>query len=91
VAIDVHVSAFIRNLSGGKANFHVEGGSIGEVVEAIDREHPGFAESVLDAAGSVCDGVLISLNGEMLRSSPVSETPVQAGDKVFFLAPIAGG
>ena len=91
MTIDVHVSAMLRNRCGGRSTFAIEGNSIRELAEAIDRDYPDFSESVLQPDGSVQNGVLVSLNGEMLQPDSGGETAVQPGDKVFFLKAVAGG
>ena len=91
MSVDVHVSAVLRNQSGAKGNYEVEGRSIREVVEAIDNEHPGFSQGILQPDGSVQQGVLISINGEILSSHSAGEKSVQSGDKVHFLSAFAGG
>jgi molybdopterin synthase sulfur carrier subunit len=90
MAVDVHVAAMFRSMSGGKGNLTVEGKSIRELAEAIDREYPGFAERVLQPDGSIQSGVLVSLNGNLVQSNP-GDTKVQSGDKVYFLSAFAGG
>ena len=87
----MHISAMLRNRCGGRSNFAVEGKTIREVVEAISREYPGFAEGVLQPDGSIQKGVLVSLNGEMVPLHSGGETAVKSGDKVFFLSAVAGG
>ena len=91
MSIDVHVSAMLRNRCGGKSSFAVEGKSIRELVEAISREYPGFAERVLQPDESIQKGVLVSLNGEMIQPNSGGEMALKSGDKVFFLSAVAGG
>ena len=91
MSVDVHVSALLRNRCGGISTFAVEGNSIRELAEAIDREYPGFAGSVLQPDGAIQNAVLVSLNGEMLPPHSGGEMAVKSGDTVFFLSAIAGG
>ena len=91
MAVDVHVSALFRNRCGGRGDFAVEGKSIRELVEAINREYPGFAGSILQPDGSIQKGVLVSMNGEMVPPQSGGEMAVKSGDTVFFLSAIAGG
>ena len=91
MAVDVHVSAILRHRRGGKGNFSVEGNSVRELIQGIDREYPGFAASVLKPDGSIQSNVLVSINGELVQSTAVADTAVVPGDKVFFLSSIAGG
>ena len=91
MAVDVHVSALLRKRCGGRGNFAVEGKSIRELVEAINREHPGFSESVLQPDGSLQNDVLVSINGEILQARSGGDTAVQSGDKIYFLSAFAGG
>lgn len=91
MAIEVHVSAILRNRCGGRSTFAVEGKTIQELAEAIDRAHPGFAESMILPDGSIRKEVLISINGELLHPGAGGKAAVQSGDKVHFLSAIAAG
>jgi molybdopterin converting factor small subunit len=91
MSIDVHVSAMLRHLCGGRSSFAAEGKSIREVAEAISHDYPGFAELVLQPDGSIQKGMLVSLNGEMIQPISGGEIAVKSGDKILILSAVAGG
>ena len=91
MTVNVHVSAMLRNRCGAQGNFSAEAKSIRELVEAIDREHPGFTGIVLRPDGSIQKEVLVSINGELIHPHTAVDTALQAGDKVYFLSAFAGG
>ena len=91
MSVDVQISAILRKRCGEKSSFTVEGNTIGELAEAIDREHPGFTESMIQPDGSIQKGVLISINGELLHPQNGGKATVQPGDQVHFLSAIAAG
>ena len=66
MSVDVHVTAMLRNRCGGKSAFAAEGTSIRDLIEAIDREFPGFGEGILQPDGTIQNGILVSINGEMI-------------------------
>ena len=67
---------------GGAAELHVEARNVRELIAALDRRAPGFAEEV--------DGrMAVAIDGEII-SDPLLE-PVGPDSEVHFLPRISGG
>jgi len=74
----------------GKAVIAVAGATVRECIQAVEDQHPGFAEQVFDPDGRLHRFVTLFINGdEIARDDP--DAPVADGDEVEVLAAIAGG
>jgi molybdopterin synthase sulfur carrier subunit len=74
----------------GAAEIEAEGGSVGVVLDWVERKYPGFLAQVLDDDGNVHRFVKLFKNGEQLVRDPL-RTPLAAGDQLEIIAAIAGG
>lgn len=74
----------------GTAELAVDGATIGECLEAVERKYPGFLPQVLDDDGNVHRFVKLFRNGDHVVRDPL-RTPLAAGDDLEIIAAIAGG
>ena len=74
----------------GTAEIDVDGATVGECLEAVERKYPGFLPQVLDDDGNVHRFVKLFKNGEHVVRDPL-RTQLAAGDDLEILAAIAGG
>jgi molybdopterin converting factor small subunit len=77
----------LRDLAGGNAEVEVAGGSVGEVLRAVETAWPRTKGYVLDEHGRVRRHVNVFLNGERVRE----EASVGADDRLHVLPSISGG
>lgn len=66
------------------------GATVRECVAAVDATHPGFADQILGADGTVHGFVTLFINGNEIARGDV-DAAVAPGDEVAILAAIAGG
>jgi molybdopterin synthase sulfur carrier subunit len=86
----VDVPARYRGPTQGRSRIEVKGATVRECIEAVEAEHPGFAELVFDDRGQLHRFVRLFVNGdEVPRDSP--DQPVAEDDRVEILAAAAGG
>lgn len=86
----VIVPAPYRGPTQGRGEIPVEGSTPRACFEAVESEHPGFLELILDGGGSVHRFVKLFVNNEEVDPKDV-DTPVEADDRIEVLAAIAGG
>lgn len=91
MAVTVHVTSVIQQKVNGQREFSAEGATVGELIQNIDSNYPGFASTVLDEDGELRRFVNIYLNDEDVRYLGGKETAIQDGDSVSFLPALAGG
>jgi molybdopterin converting factor small subunit len=83
----VKLRAPLKDLAGGNREVSVEGTSVGEVLRALERQHPRIAGWVLDEHGRVRRHVNVFVDGERVRE----DAPVADGATLHVLPSISGG
>ena len=91
MSVRVRIPTPLRRFTGGAEEVGSGGGSVGAVVEDLERKHPGIRERLCDEQGRVRRFVNIYVNGDDIRFLSSLETPVKDGDEVSIVPAIAGG
>ena len=86
----VEVPPRYRGPTRGLAIIEVDADSVRSSIEAVEAEHPGFRELILDGDGNLRRFVRLFVNGESLDRDAV-DAPVAEADHIQFLAAAAGG
>ncbi len=89
--VRIRLPAVLRPLAGGRGEARGEGRTVGEVLRALERAHPGLGERLLDAGGRPRRYLSLFLNDEDVRHLAGLETPVHDGDELTVVPAIAGG
>jgi len=89
MTVDVYISVILREAAGGERTVRSDADTVAALIDELDARHPGFADQIRTPDGVVRDSVVVSVNGESIRS--VLDTPLQPGDSVYLLSAIAGG
>ena len=74
----------------GRGEISVEGADVRSCLEAVEQQHPGFLELVLNADGTLHRFVKLFINEEEIAATEL-ERPLEASDRLEVLAAIAGG
>jgi molybdopterin converting factor small subunit len=77
----------LKQLAGGRAEHAVEGGTVGELLRALERAQPGVSGWILDERGQVRRHINVFVNGEYGRL----DTAIGPDDRVDVLPAISGG
>ena len=83
----VLLPALLRPLAGGASSVEASGATLREVIENVDRQHPGLRERIVDA-GAIRPDVMIAVDADEVRDL---DAPVDAGSEIHILPAIAGG
>jgi sulfur-carrier protein len=86
----VRIPAALRTLTGGADEVKAAGATVGEVIEDLERRHPGLRDRLLDDKG-VRRFINIYVGEEDVRSTGGLGTQVKAGDHISIIPAIAGG
>ena len=86
----VKVPPPFRGPTQGVAQIEVEGNTVGECLRAVEVQHPGFHELIVDPEGVAHRFVTLFVNGDEIDRDAL-DTPVAAGDEVEILTSAAGG
>ncbi|HXH03138.1 MAG TPA: molybdopterin-synthase adenylyltransferase MoeB [Candidatus Competibacteraceae bacterium] len=87
----VRIPTPLRGFTGGADQVRVEGTSVGQVLAALTRDHPGLRERVLDGAGQPRQFVNLYLGSQNIRNLDGLDTPVAEGDVLSIVPAVAGG
>jgi sulfur-carrier protein len=87
----VRVPTQLRTLTGGAAEVALEGGTVAELLAALDTAHPGFHERLFDEQGKLRRFVNVFVADEDVRFLQGLETKVADGQTVSIVPAVAGG
>lgn len=90
MATTVRIPTPLRTLTGGQDEVQAEGRTVAEVIEDLEKKHPGLRDRLLDEKG-VRRFVNIYVGEEDIRFLNGLETELKAGDTISIVPAIAGG
>lgn len=90
MAIYIRIPTPLRTLTAGKEQVEVKGSTVREVIDDLERKHPGIKDRLCDEKG-VRRFVNIYQNEEDIRFLDALETAVKDGDSISIVPAIAGG
>ena len=91
MAVTVKLPTQLRDAAGGATSAEVEGGTVGEALEALYTEHGELRGRLSDDGGGLRRFVNVYIGGEDIRFLDGLETPVNDGDELTILPAVAGG
>jgi molybdopterin converting factor small subunit len=77
----------LRRLAGDAPEHPLEGATVLELLEALERAHPPLGGWILDERGRLRRHINVFVNGELVPA----HAPVGEGDRVDVLPAISGG
>ncbi|HEU0247229.1 MAG TPA: MoaD/ThiS family protein [Gaiellaceae bacterium] len=83
----VRLRAPLSELAGGRRELELDGATVAEVLQALEREHPDMKGWILDERGLIREHVNVFVNKEYGRE----DTSVGASDRLHVLPAISGG
>lgn len=90
MAITVRIPTPLRTLTGGADEVAIPGATVRELIDNLEKKHPGLKERLCDEKG-VRRFVNIYANEEDIRFLDNLDTPLKEGDSVSIVPAIAGG
>ena len=91
MGILVRIPRPLMALTNGQAEVAVEGNTVYEVIENLDKAYNGIKERICDEQGNLRRFVNLYLNDEDIRFLQNLETEVSGGDGLSIVPAIAGG
>ncbi len=83
----VRLRAPLSELAGGKREIELAGSTVAEVLQALEREHPGVKGWILDERGAIREHINVFVN----RDYGHEDTAVGASDRLHVIPAISGG
>ena len=91
MAVTVRIPTPLQEFTQQQDAVEIEGGSVGEVLEALDSRFSGIRQRLYDDEGKLRRFVNIYVNQEDIRFLQGEGTAVSDGDEVSIVPAIAGG
>lgn len=86
------VPTMLRPAVGGERVVAAEGQTLRDLIQNVDRRHPGFGSQLLDhRTNDLRPFVNVYVNDEDARYLQGLDTPVSEGDVISILPAVAGG
>ena len=89
--IRVRVPTPLRRFTGGVDEVPASGESVRDIIQDLERRHPGIGERLLDDKGELRRFVNVYLNGDDIRFLNQVSSKVKDGDDISIVPAIAGG
>ena len=87
----VRIPTPLRRVTNGQDKVEMAGSNLGELIERMDTQFPGFKERLVDETGELRYFVNIYLNGEDVRFLQGMDTTTNTGDEISIVPAVAGG
>ncbi len=84
----VFIPALMRKLTGGRESTVAHGRTVGQIIEDLDRQFPGFRQQVIEGR-DLKPSIAVSIDGEIATGGLLE--PVGESSEVHFVPAIAGG
>ena len=88
--VTVRIPTPLRTLTGGEEQVQAEGATVAQVIENLEKRHPGLRDRLLDEKG-VRRFVNIYVGDEDIRFLDGLATALTGGEEVSIVPAIAGG
>ena len=91
MSIVVRIPTPLRKMTNGQAKVEVDSAILGDLVDKLNSEFPGFKDRLVDEEGELRYFVNIYLNGEDVRFMDGLKTATNDGDEISIVPAVAGG
>ena len=91
MGVTVRIPTPLRKMTNGQAKVEVDPANLGELVDKLNSEFPGFKDRLVDENGELRYFVNIYLNGEDVRFMDGLDTTTKEGDEISIVPAVAGG
>jgi hypothetical protein len=83
-----YIPSLLQILTGGKGQVNVSGSTVREVIQNLDKIHPGIQDRLIDQ-GRLRANISVAVDGEITPLGLLEE--VQEDSEIHFVAAIKGG
>jgi molybdopterin synthase sulfur carrier subunit len=84
----VRFAALLHDYTDGRDEVEVEGQTLGEIMDDLDRRFPGLAFRVIDEQGRVRQHMKVFVGED---SAGDRESPIREGAELFIVGALSGG
>ena len=87
----VRIPTPLRTMTSGQAEVTVDGATVRDVIEGLEKQFPGMRARLCDDSGDVRRFVNVFVGDEDIRFLQGLDTPVPDGTQVSIIPAVAGG
>ncbi len=91
MGVPITIPTPLRGYAGGQKTIAVDGGTVGEALDALTRQYPNLRQHLFADDGQLRSFVNVYLNDEDVRYLQYVQTPVRDSDKISIVPSVAGG
>ncbi len=91
MSVKVRIPTPLQKLTQQQSEVTCEAISIDQMLQELEKKHPGIKERICDEQGKLRRFVNVYVNEEDIRFLQGQETPLKSGDDVSIIPAIAGG
>ena len=91
MAVKVRIPTPLQKLTNNSSEVQCDAVNINQMLDALEKQHPGIKERLCDAEGRLRRFVNIYVNEEDIRFLQGQETKIKDGDDISIIPAIAGG
>jgi len=84
----VFIPALLRKLTGGRESIVASGRTVGQIIDQIEEQFPGFRLQVMEK-GELKPSIAVSIDGELATGGLFD--PVRESSEIHFIPAIGGG
>lgn len=89
--VTIQLPSSFDELTGGRRRIELRGGTVGDLLAALEARYPALRPHLRDEAGRLRPFTLVFLNSEDIRSRQGEQTPVFQGDLLAIVPAADGG
>ena len=87
----VYVPTPLRRFTGGQSKIVESAATVGELLQKLDSQYPGFSGKLLDGDGGIKRFINVFRNDDEIRALDGLDTTISEDDKVSIVPAMAGG
>jgi len=91
MSVEVKIPAPLRELTGNLTKVEIEGNTVQDLIENLEKQFPGVKERLCDETGKIRQFINFYVNEKDIRFLENENTKLKAGDEVSIIPAIAGG
>jgi molybdopterin converting factor small subunit len=91
VSVTVRIPTPLRSATSGASEVAVDASNVREMIEDLDRKHPGIRARLCEDSGEIRRFVNVFVGDEDIRFMQGLETPTPDGVQVSIIPAVAGG
>ena len=91
MTVPITIPTQLRSYAGGQRTISVEGGTVGEALNALTTRYPNLRQHLFTEEGSLRSFVNVYLNDEDVRYLQQTKTLITDSDKLNIVPSVAGG